>query len=85
VDGVKTINIGARIASSWASSGEGKLLWGVGDEISGAGARIALESVKETEPMTNLVRHGLTKVVIGKGAAWSGFVKDGAAIKVEAV
>lgn len=53
--------------------------------VARAAAGIALESVVETEPMTNFVGDRLALVVVGRAATGDGGVEDGAAIIVEVV
>lgn len=83
VDWVETSLAGAGITSSWASTGSGELSWGIGNLISGASARVALEGVKKSKPVTNLVGDSLSLVEVGSRSSWNSGVKDGAAVPLQ--
>jgi len=67
-DGVNTSNVGAGIAADGASISSGGLSGGVGNRVTRAAAT-TLESMVETEPVTNLVSQSLAEVVRGRSTA----------------
>lgn len=80
MDRIQASGIWARVTTSWAPTASRQLLWGVGDAVSRARARVALEGVEETHPVADFVGHGLAEVVVRLGAARGSAVEDGAAV-----
>lgn len=78
LDGVKTLAVRARVLAGRAAKGGLGLVGGVVDAITGVAAAV-VESVGETEPVTDLVGGGAAQVVRGV-AAGEGAGADGAAI-----
>lgn len=82
MDRIQASGIWARVTASWAAAAGRQLLWGVGDAVTGAGARVTLEGVEEAHPVADLVGYGLAEVVVGLGAARRSAVENGAAVQL---
>jgi len=83
VNGVEPRAFRARVPSLRASDGRTDLLRGVVDKVAFARALLALKSVQQAEPMSNLMDRRQSQVVSLVGTSRHGCTIDRAAISVE--
>ena len=83
MDGINT-RAGAGITTNWASRGSGGFGRGVGHRVTRSAAS-TLECVVESEPVADLVGHGLALIVVGLTSTGSCRAQDAASIVEEIV